>query len=65
MAEGWGFPDASMKAHYSVDGRSLCRRWLWLGGELEPAEEESPDDCLQCTRKLAKRLARLESGNST
>lgn len=54
MEEGWGFPELSKKAHYFVEGRSLCGRWAYTGA-LEPAALASPDDCAACTRKLTKR----------
>jgi len=61
MPEGWGWPGAARKAHYFVDGRSLCGRWGWIGGSLQPAGEPSSDDCAACARKLAKRLPVVEA----
>lgn len=57
--EGWGWPSNSRKAHYFRDGRSLCRRWGWFSERLEQPAFSSPDDCAECTRRLAKeRLTR-------
>jgi len=39
---GWAFPRDNAKAHYFVGGRSLCRRWLWLGPVEEDNGKESP-----------------------
>ena len=52
--EGWGFPSNSRKAHYFVGVRSLCGRWLFFGS-LELGNDDSPDNCLACRRKLKKR----------
>ncbi len=52
--EGWGFPPNSRKAHYFVNSKSLCGKWLWLSNKLDPAGETSPDDCALCTRRLKK-----------
>ena len=54
LKEGWGFPLNSRKAHYFLDSRSLCMRWLFFG-KLEPADKSSPDDCKTCTKKLQER----------
>ena len=51
--EGWGWPENSRKAHYFVDGRSLCKRWLFLG-LVEQGNDNSPDNCPTCMKKLAK-----------
>lgn len=58
-AEGWGFPGASRKAHYFLAGdlNSLCGRWAF-SGERTPADgSASPDDCAECSRRLARRAA--------
>lgn len=59
--EGWGFPWNSRKAHYFINGRSLCNRWLYTGA-LEQGNDDSPDNCAICKRKLKKRR---EGGVST
>lgn len=53
--KGWGWPQASRKAHYfSADERiSICGKW-WYLGPLEETETGSPDDCALCTKKLVK-----------
>ena len=52
MAEGWGFPTGSRKAHYFVDGRSLCRKWMYLGGLMPSEKTTVPSDCVTCARRL-------------
>ena len=53
--EGWGFPGGSRKAHYFVDGVSLCGKWGFYFGLLEQGNDTSPDNCPTCIKKLAKR----------
>lgn len=59
--EGWGFPAASKKAHYFVIkagnalGESLCGKWGFWGGETEQGNDNSPDNCAECKKRLAKR----------
>lgn len=59
--EGWGFPAQSRKAHYFVIkagdsvGMSLCGRWGFYGGATEQGKDDSPDNCAECKRRLAKR----------
>jgi len=62
--EGWGWPFNSRKAHYFVPEepqdkikRSLCGQWLY-GGQLEQGNDESPDNCKECIRRLEKRRKR-------
>lgn len=57
--EGWGWPPITRKAHYFVEGRSLCGNWGSLGMiPLEPEDgKRSPDDCKTCTKKLLRREA--------
>lgn len=50
---GWGFPLNSKKAHYFINGQSLCHKWLYLGA-LEDTNDDSPDNCAVCRRKLLK-----------
>jgi len=50
---GWWWPLRARKAHYFVDGRSLCGRWghhgagqdFWL---------ESSHNCAECKRRREK-----------
>lgn len=53
--EGWGFPGTSRKAHYFVDGMSLCRKWGFYQGPLEQGNDESPDNCSACVKALIKK----------
>ncbi len=55
--EGWGFPLNSRKAHYFVDSRSLCGKWMFFGN-LEQGNDESPDNCTACKKALHKRRAK-------
>jgi len=55
MSEGWGWPGNSKKAHYFVNGRSLCGSWIYFG-ELEQGKDDSSDNCPRCKKRLeAKR----------
>lgn len=57
--EGWSFCSTSAKAHYFVDGRSLCNRWMFLSDpELEQGNDNSPDNCVICRKKLLRRKER-------
>lgn len=59
--EGWVFIDGSPKWHYvKEDGRSLCRRWLYLGStEPELGNDDSKDNCKGCGTALAKAKAKI------
>jgi len=59
--EGWGWPANSRKAHYFVDGLSLCGRWGYFG-EVEQGNDDSPDNCAVCKRLLKKRRGASKSG---
>lgn len=55
--EGWAHPINERKAHYYVDGRSLCMRKGFFGEPEEPqALGDAPraDDCKACWRARAK-----------
>ncbi len=55
---GWtNFGGQSRKWHFvAEDGRSLCGNWLlWKGHELAQGNEDSPDNCAGCQRRLKKR----------
>jgi hypothetical protein len=53
--EGWTWLYNSTKWHYFRNNRSLCGKWaLWAVGELEQGNDNSPDNCVVCRRKLAK-----------
>jgi hypothetical protein len=57
---GWAWPFNSRKAHYYVDGKSLCGKWTLFGGQTELGNDESPDNCKTRTKKLAKRACKEE-----
>ena len=68
MAEdrrGWGWPADAKKAHYFILkygeqwNTSLCDRWAY-GGNLEDSNDDSPDNCKACLRKLKKMREREE-----
>lgn len=50
------------KAHFFVEGRSLCRSWLFFGRETRTqstsAERPGPDDCAACWRRLHRQEGR-------
>jgi hypothetical protein len=53
--EGWGWPDQSRKAHYFRGGRSLCRKWIFLGRlPLEQGNDDSRSNCGACKKKRAQ-----------
>ena len=52
--EGWVWFVNSRKAHYVRDGRSLCGGWVYLGRSFEQGNDDSPDNCAACKRKLEK-----------
>ena len=55
-AEGWSWPMASCrKAHYFVDGRSLCGKYGLLRGDLDDNPYIGPNDCRECGRRLNAR----------
>lgn len=60
-ASGWGWPLLSKKAHYFVEARSLCGRWMYTGELTDNQGAKSPDDCAACTKKLAKQQQRQRS----
>lgn len=56
--EGWKWLINSTKAHYFRGGQSLCRRWMSFGTTFEQGNDESPDNCKACVKKLqAERAA--------
>ena len=52
IAEGWGWPLNSRKAHYFRHTMSLCRRYGFYRSYLEPDDKPSPDDCKACRKEL-------------
>lgn len=57
VRQGWGLPANSLKSHYFIDHRSLCRHWQFRG-PLETLPEPPPDACRECQRVLQIQLAR-------
>ncbi|OYD16962.1 hypothetical protein CH330_01450 [candidate division WOR-3 bacterium JGI_Cruoil_03_51_56] len=57
--EGWGFASNWRKAHYIINGRSLCGKWMFLG-ELEQGNDDSLDNCTACKKALQKRRAKAK-----
>lgn len=52
VKKGWAWPLAAKEAHYFVDGRSKCGKWMYLGPiQIGPA---SLDDCAACCRKAIR-----------
>jgi hypothetical protein len=47
--KGWGFPANARKAHYFVDGISLCRNWMFFG-HADDTNHDSIDNCATCKR---------------
>jgi len=56
--EGWGWPAMSRKAHYFVNGRSLCGRWMYFGKLY--SEDFGEDNCKSCLKKLNRKRRLLE-----
>jgi hypothetical protein len=53
--EGWGPPSQSRKWHYFISGRSLCGKFGWFDKDpLDTGNDNSPDNCAACKKKLAK-----------
>ena len=54
--EGWGYLTHSQKWHYFTEaGRSLCGKWFAIVTTLEVGNDENPDNCAACKRKLRNR----------
>ena len=63
---GWKFLVNSPKAHYFVDGRSLCGRWMNLGvGGFEDDNHNSPDNCTACRKKRDKLFNQQQQKETT
>lgn len=53
LTEGWVSLLNSKKFHYVRDGRTLCGKFLYLGGAFTPdAGWHNPDDCPKCSKSL-------------
>ncbi|WP_242673796.1 hypothetical protein [Stutzerimonas kirkiae] len=59
---GWGFPALARKAHYFVNGTSLCRGW-WFTGELVDQGHALPDNCATCMRLRLRKQQATENGD--
>lgn len=56
--EGWKWLMNATKWHYFVDHESLCGRWgTFTMDALEQGNDNSPDNCKMCRRKLKARQA--------
>lgn len=53
MLKGWGWPSLAKKAHYFIDGTSICGRWMYMG-TINDTETSGPDDCAECKRRWTK-----------
>jgi hypothetical protein len=54
--EGWNWLQNSKKWHYFVEGRSLCEKWMLLfNDDSKQGNDNSPDNCSVCRKKLEKR----------
>lgn len=52
MKKGWGWPSNSKKAHYFVNGRALCGKWMFFGTVDDAnAGSKGGDDCATCRKK--------------
>ncbi|TAN60753.1 hypothetical protein EPN18_08015 [bacterium] len=60
--EGWVYLKNSPKWHYIRNRTSLCNKFLYLGTqELEQGNNNSPDNCAVCRKKLEKEKAEVNS----
>ncbi len=63
LTEGWS-PTRGCKWHYfTTDGRSLCLRWGFNTAPRDQGNDDSPSNCAECRRRLAKRLPLSQGGN--
>jgi len=65
--EGWTWLANSSRWHYFRDGRSLCGKFMLFADPdegYESGQDESPDNCAACKRKVLreKAQARITSG---
>lgn len=64
MKKGWGNLFNSRKWHYFIEGKSLCGKWMLMGnGNLVDGQNDSPDNCAACRKKLAARSTWAQGGN--
>lgn len=57
MKEGWNWLRNSKKWHYfGEDGHSLCGRFMvFSNSDAKTGNDNSPDNCKACIKKLQKR----------
>jgi hypothetical protein len=56
LPDGEGWSRTPGKWHYfTADGISLCRKWHHFIAPREAGNDDSPDNCAECRRRLAKR----------
>lgn len=61
LTEGWKWIIESRKWHYFRNGRSLCGRWATLSNAgFETGNDDSPDNCAECKRKIMAQAAKTE-----
>jgi len=58
--KGWVVLSNAKKAHYFIDGRSLCKQYLYLGSCYEDNNHESPDNCKKCMAERNKRYPEVK-----
>lgn len=46
---GWAFPANAKKAHYFINGCSLCGRWTHYFGVVDPIDRSTHLNCRQCS----------------
>ena len=55
LPNGWGHSPASRKWHYfDDDSFSLCRKIGFYSGPTVKGEDDNPDNCAECKRRLKK-----------
>lgn len=57
--EGWVGITNGRKYHYVIDNDTLCGVVVW-GGEVELGNDDSPDNCSACKKRLSKKRAKLQ-----
>lgn len=52
--KGWAWVTGARKAHFFVNGRSLCGNWSFFGRATPDDGRDGPWDCKKCQRKVHK-----------
>lgn len=59
----WAYPLNARKAHYFVEARALCGRWMFFGEQPDQpqhmGDEPGADDCTTCWAKAKKLTSTL------